>query len=187
MPLSLQLQSTTTMKDLVFNAKLDFLQQALSAGTRFLQVDQLPSIMRWLLAVRLLRHVRSLNQQIKAIALPEKIENTPQYMQVMFAMDQLEEVLDFLKTLPTDQVMPAALRRAIASVKVNTDEKYQFASLLIKPFDWPEDRPLYFQRNDQRTIWKRRNKAYPYLDQIPLHPNVAGALSSLPDQVRLNV
>lgn len=181
MLLSLSEQLTIVMKDVVFNAKLDFLQQALSAGTRFLQVDQQPSIMRWLVAGRLLRHVRSLNKQIKAIALPEKIENTPQYMQVMFAMDQLEEVLDFLKTLPTDQIMPGALRRAIASIKVNTDEKYQFASLLIQPFEWPADEPLYFQRDDQRTIWKRRNKAYPYLDQMPLHPNVAGALSSLPD------
>lgn len=184
MPLSLQMQSTTTMKDLVFNAKLDFLQQALSAGTRFLQVDQQPSIMRWLLAVRLLRHVRSLNQQIKAIALPEKIENTPQYMQVMFAMDQLEEVLDFLKTLPTDQVMPAALRRAIASVKVNTDEKYQFASLLIKPFDWPEDRPRFFQSKGQRAIWKSRNKNYTYLSLQPDRPEMEDlrrALASLED------
>lgn len=169
------------MKDVVFNAKLTFLQQALSAGTRLLQVDQQPSMMRWLVAMRLLRHLRSLNKQIKAIALPEKIETTPQYMQVMFAMDQLEEVLDFLKTLPTDQVMPGALRRAIASVRANTDKRYEVAELLIKPFEWPEDKPLYFQRDDQRTIWKRRNKAYPYLDQMPLHPNVAGALSSLPD------
>jgi hypothetical protein len=169
------------MKDAIFNAKLTFLQQALSAGTRLLQVDQQPSMMRWLVAMRLLRHLRSLNKQIKAIALPEKIETTPQYMQVMFAMDQLEEVLDFLKTLPTDQVMPGALRRAIASVRANTDKRYEVAELLIKPFEWPEDKPLYFQRDDQRTIWKRRNKAYPYLDQMPLHPNVAGALSSLPD------
>lgn len=169
------------MKDVLFTAKLTFLQQALSAGTHLLQVDQQPSMMRWLVAMRLLRHLRSLNKQIKAIALPEKIENTPQYIQVMFAMDQLEEVLDFLKTLPADQVMPGALRRAIASVRANTDKRYQVAELLIKPFEWPEDKPLYFQRDDQRTIWKRRNKAYPYLDQMPLHPNVAGALSSLPD------
>jgi hypothetical protein len=169
------------MKDVVFNAKLTFLQQALSAGTRLLQVDQQPSMMRWLVAMRLLRHLRSLNKQIKAIALPEKIENTPQYIQVMFAMDQLEEVLDFLKTLPRDQLMPGVLRRAIASVQANTDKRYEVAGLLIKPFDWPEDEPLYFQRDGQRAIWKRRNKAYPYLSQMPLHPNVAGALSSIPD------
>lgn len=184
MPLSLQLQSTTTMKDVVFNAKLDFLQQALSAGTRFLQVDQQPSIMRWLLAVRLSRHVRSLNQQIKAIGLPEKIENTPQYMQVMFAMDQLEEVLDFLKTLPTDQVIPAALRRAIASVKVNTDEKYQFASLLIKPFDPNSETDYFFEKQDQREIWKRRNKNYIPLNLQPNDPQMEDlrkALANLPD------
>lgn len=172
------------MKDVVFNAKLDFLQQALSAGTRLLQVDQQPSMMRWLVAMRLLRHVRSLNKQIKAIALPEKIETTPQYMQVMFAMDQLEEVLDFLKTLPTDQVMPAALRRAVASVKANTDKRYEVAVLLIKPFDTPEDRPLFFQRKGQRAIWKSRNKNYVYLNMQPDRPEMAelrSALASLED------
>lgn len=172
------------MKDAVFNAKLTFLQQALSAGTRLLQVDQQPSMMRWLVAMRLLRHIRSLNKQTKAIALPEKIETTPEYMQVMFAMDQLEEVLDFLKTLPTDQVMPGALRRAIASVKANTDKRYQVAVLLIKPFDWPEDRPLFFQRKGQRAIWKSRNKNYVYLNMQPDRPEMAelrSALASLED------
>ncbi|HOY17407.1 MAG TPA: hypothetical protein PLC89_08945 [Haliscomenobacter sp.] len=174
----------TAMKDVVFNAKMTFLQQALSAGTRLLQVDQQPSMMRWLVAMRLLRHLRSLNKQIKAIALPEKIETTPQYMQVMFAMDQLEEVLDFLKTLPTDQVMPGALRRAIASVRTNTDKRYQVAELLIKPFDSTPETNYFFEVQDQREVWKRRNKNYTYLNLQPHRPEQEGlrqALATLKD------
>lgn len=172
------------MKDVVFNAKLTFLQQALSAGTRLLQVDQQPSMMRWLVAMRLLRHLRSLNKQIKAIALPEKIETTPQYMQVMFAMDQLEEVLDFLKTLPTDQVMPGALRRAIASVRANTDKRYQVAELLIKPFDATPETNYFFEVQDQREVWKRRNKNYIPLNlqaNDPQMEDLKKALATLPD------
>lgn len=172
------------MKDVVFNAKLDFLQQALSAGTRLLQVDQQPSMMRLLVAIRLLRHVRSLNKQIKAIALPEKIETTPQYMQVMFAMDQLEEVLDFLKTLPMDQVMPAALRRAVASVKANTDKRYEVAVLLIKPFDATPETNYFFEVKDQREVWKKRNKNYIPLNLQPQEPQMEDlrkALATLPD------
>jgi len=161
-----------------------FLQQALSTGTRFLQVDQQPSMMRWLVAMRLLRHVRSINKQIKAIALPGKIETTPQYMQVMFAMDQLEEVLDFLKTLPSDQVMPAGLRRAVVSVGANAYKKYELATLLIKPFDPTPQTNYFFEKQDQRDIWKRRNKNYIPLKLQPNDPQMEDlrkSLASLPD------
>jgi len=172
------------MKDVVFNTKMTFLQQALSAGTRLLQVDQQPSMMRWLVAMRLLRHVRSLNKQIKAIALPEKIETTPQYMQVMFAMDQLEEVLDFPKTLPTDQVMPGTLRRAVASVRANTEKRYEVAVLLIKPFDATLETNYFFEVQDQREVWKRRNKNYIPLNLQPQEAQMEDlrkALAALPD------
>jgi hypothetical protein len=167
------------MKDVVFNTKMAFLQQALSTGTRFLQVDQQPSMMRWLVAMRLLRHVRSLNKQIKAIALPGKIETTPQYMQVMYAMDQLEEVLDFLKTLPSDQVMPGDLRRAVVSVGANAYKKYELATLLIQPFDPTPQTNYFFEKQDQRDIWKRRNKNYVYLNLQEDNPTMAGLEAAL--------
>lgn len=147
----------------------------------FVQASREPSLLLWLASFQLTLDSRKMRKYLRDTPRLGKISNSSEYASTMHLIDALEANLESLHAIIGHKTTYGFLQRALVAQKKDVEDFLAYQYALIQPFEWPADEPLYFQRDDQRTIWKRRNKAYPYLDQMPLHPNVAGALSSLPD------
>lgn len=173
------------MKDLLLSTphQLFFPQKALQASVNFLQSTQPPFWLRYLVSIEMLRHVRQVKKDLQMIksSLPAQIDNTRQYMLVMAAIDFLDSAFGLLGTsaFKDDVVLPGFLLRAIADTKADATDVYQQAQLLIKPFDPTPETNYFFQKQDQRDIWKRRNKNYTYLNLQADDPNMADLEAAL--------
>jgi hypothetical protein len=151
------------------------------ATLAFIQASSEPSLLLWLASIQLVLDSRKMCKLLRSSPRLAAINNSSQYASTMHLIDALEANLDSLNKILGQKMAYSFLRRTLVAQKKEVETFLAYQYTLIQPFEWPADKPLYFQRDGQRAIWKRRNKAYPYLDQLPLHPNVAGVLSSLPD------
>lgn len=173
------------MKDFLLSTPNQFFfpQKELQASVNFLQSTQPPFWLRYLVSLEMLRHVRQVKKDLRMIeaSLPSRIDNTKQYMLVMMAMDFLDSAFDLLgaSAFKDDVVLPGFLLRAIANTKADANGVYQQADALIKRFDPTPGTNYFFEKQDQRDIWKRRNKNYTYLNLQADDPNMAGLEAAL--------